>query len=112
MIPAKASTLLKLATMLTFLVAFDSACGTTQKIGKPDDGKQAGASTFKITFHPWMLYVVGMKTRSEVPDLLMDVEPDTQPSSRYDLVTTTGTYENVTLQSVINQSGDRYDVGW
>jgi hypothetical protein len=43
MIPAKANTLLKLATMLTFLVAFVSACGTTQKIGKPGDGKKAGA---------------------------------------------------------------------
>jgi len=51
-----------------------------------------------------------MLLRSEVPETLMDVAPDTPPTSRYDLVTTTGTYENVTLQSVIDQSGDRYDV--
>ena len=79
---------------------------TTENVQDPVTG------TFKVTFHPWMLYVADMKTRSEVPDLLMDVEPDTQPSSRYDLATTTGTYENVTLQSAINQSGDMYDVAW
>lgn len=77
-----------------------------------EDVQDPATGTFKVTFHPWMLYVAGMKTRSEVPILLMDVEPDTPPSSRYDLVTTTGTYENITLQSVIDQSGDRYDVAW
>ncbi len=77
---------------------------TTENVQDPATG------AFKVTFHPWILYVAGMLQRAEVPETLMDVEPDTPPASRYDLVTTTGTYENVTLQSVIDQSGDRYDV--
>jgi hypothetical protein len=68
--------------------------------------------TTKVTFHPWMLYVAGMKLRSEVPEMLMDVEPDTPPAHRYDLVTTTGTFTEVTLQSIIDAEGDRYDVPW
>lgn len=64
----------------------------------------------KVIFHPWMLYVAGMKSRSEVPTSVLEVEPDTPPASRYDLVTTTGTSETVTLQGVIDESGDRYDV--
>ncbi|MHA2143193.1 MAG: hypothetical protein ACXADD_17075 [Candidatus Thorarchaeota archaeon] len=75
-----------------------------------EDVQDPATGTFMVTFHPWMLYVAGMMTRSEIPEVLMDVEPDTPPASRYDLVTTTGTYESVTLQSVIDESGDRYDV--
>lgn len=69
-------------------------------------------NTTMVTFHPWMLYVAGMKLRGEVPEVLMDVEPDNPPSHRYDLVTTTGTFTNVTLQSIIDVEGDRYDVEW
>ena len=64
----------------------------------------------KVIFHPWMMYVSGMKLRSEIPQSLFDVEPDTPPASRYSIVTTTGTSETVTLQSIIDDSGDRYDV--
>lgn len=77
---------------------------TTADIQDPETG------THKVVFHPWMLYVAGMKERSEVPASFLDVDPDTPPSSRYDLVTTTGTADTLTLQEVINDSGDRYDV--
>ncbi|MFW9789503.1 MAG: hypothetical protein ACFFE2_12015 [Candidatus Thorarchaeota archaeon] len=77
---------------------------TTENIQDPETGH------FKVTFHPWILYVAGMLARSEIPEELMDVSPDTPPAHRYDLVDTTGTYEIVTLQSVIDDSGDRYDV--
>lgn len=76
------------------------------------DVQDPATGTFKVTFHPWMLYIAGMKTRGEVPEVLMDVIPDTPPTHRYDLVTTTGTYVNLTLQSLIDQYGDRYDVSW
>jgi len=82
----------------------DNTHFTTADITDPVTG------TTKVTFHPWMLYAAGMKLRSEVPETLMDVEPDTPPASRYDLVTTTGTFVNVTLQSIIDAEGDRYDV--
>jgi hypothetical protein len=79
---------------------------TTANVQDPATG------TFKVTFHPWMLYIAGMKTRAEVPEALMDVSPDAPPSHRYDLVTTSGTYVNVLLQDLIDQFGDRYDVIW
>ena len=68
--------------------------------------------TFLVTFHPWVLYVAGMLNRNEIPETLMNVNPDIPPAHRYDLVTTTGTYTNITLQSVIDACGDRYDVVW
>lgn len=74
------------------------------------DNQDPATGFTKVIFHPWMLYVAGMKLRSEVPASVLDIEPDTPPASRYDLVTTTGTSETVTLQSVIDESGDRYDV--
>jgi hypothetical protein len=53
-----------------------------------------------------------MKYRHELPQVLMDLEPDIPPTHLYDLVTRIGTYELVHLQDVIKGSGDRYDVNW
>ncbi len=79
---------------------------TTADIQDPETGH------FLVTFHPWVLYVAGMMDRNEISSSLMKVVPDTSPTSRYDLVTTTGTYTDITLQSVTDDCGDRYDVAW
>ena len=63
-----------------------------------------------VVFHPWMLYVAGLKTREEVPESILKVTPDIEPQNRYDVYATTGTVEILTLQQVIDESGDRYDV--
>lgn len=85
-------------------VKIDDTNYTTANIIDPATG------THKVIFHPWMLYVAGMKQRHEVPASFLDVSPDTPPAHRYDIVTTTGTSESITLDSVILESGDRYDV--
>lgn len=87
-------------------IKVDETHFTTAEIIDPSTG------AWLVTFHPWMLYVAGMKMYNEIPNTLMDVEPDNPPQSRYAIVTSTGTYTNVTLQSLIDESGDRYDVIW
>lgn len=87
-------------------IKVDETHFTTAEIIDPATG------SWLVTFHPWMLYVAGMKMFNEIPNTLMDVEPDNPPQSRYAIVTSTGTYANVTLQSLIDESGDRYDVIW
>lgn len=64
----------------------------------------------KVIFHPWTLYVAGLKTRAEVPASLFKVRPDVAPSSRYDVYSTTGSADTITLQQIIDREGDRYDV--
>lgn len=64
----------------------------------------------EVIFHPWTLYVAGLKTRAEVPASILNVHPDTDPSSRYDVYSTTGSAETITLQQIIDREGDRYDV--
>lgn len=66
----------------------------------------------KVIFHPWTLYVAGLKTRAEVPAGVLNVNPDVDPSSRYDVYSTTGSAETITLQQIIDREGDRYDVRW
>jgi hypothetical protein len=85
-------------------IKVDDTNYTTATIIDPATG------THKVIFYPWMLYVAGMKQRHVGPSIILDVDPDTPPTSRYDVVTTTGTSETVTLESVILESGDRYDV--
>jgi len=64
----------------------------------------------KVIFHPWTLYVAGLKTRAEVPASVLNVNPNVAPSSRYDVYSTTGSAETITLQQIIDREGDRYDV--
>ncbi len=74
-------------------VRIDDTHFTTAEVRDPQTGK------FLITFHPWILYAMGLKERNEVPARLMKVHPDRAPAHRYDLVTTTGTFEWITFTS-------------
>ncbi|MFQ6132824.1 MAG: hypothetical protein ACE5R4_12360 [Armatimonadota bacterium] len=55
---------------------------------------------FLVTYHPWIMYLMGLKTRAEVPSRIMKVNPDTRPSHRYDLVTTTGSFEWISFEDL------------
>jgi hypothetical protein len=50
-----------------------------------------------IKFHPWMMYMMGLRRRSEVPAQLMKVALDELPDNRYSQYETTGTLEWVTM---------------
>ncbi len=67
-------------------VRIDDTHFTTAEVLDPVGGH------FLITFHPWIMHIMGLKGRNEVPSRLMKVHPDTPPAHRYDLVTTTGTF--------------------
>jgi hypothetical protein len=79
----------------------------------------------KMTYHPWLLYVAGLKIRSEVPESLIDVIPDfpivddvgDQANSATEIKRwakytngITGSSNIITLQEVIDEAGDRHDV--
>ncbi len=68
-------------------VRIDDTHFTTAEVRDPETGH------FVVTYHPWLMYLMGLKRRGEVPSRIMKVDPDTRPSHRYDLVTTTGTFE-------------------
>lgn len=63
-----------------------------------------------VTFHPWVQYLAGIKSQGQVPASLMSVAPDQAPTSRHDLVYTTGSHTRIWLQDLIQTHGDRYDV--
>ncbi|MFW6156748.1 MAG: hypothetical protein ACOC7J_05465, partial [Armatimonadota bacterium] len=50
-----------------------------------------------ITFHPWILYIMGLKQRREVPARLRLIALDELPGARYSQYETTGTFEWVTM---------------
>ncbi|MFQ6134121.1 MAG: hypothetical protein ACE5R4_18910 [Armatimonadota bacterium] len=75
-------------------VRLDDTHFTTAEVMDPDRGH------FLITFHPWIMYIMGLKGRSEVPARIMKVHPDTLPAHRYDLVTTTGTFEWISFHQL------------
>ena len=50
-----------------------------------------------IKFHPWMMYMMGLKERSQVPARLRKIALDQMPEHRYSQYETTGTFEWVTM---------------
>jgi len=68
------------------------------------------------TFHPWILYFAGMKTRSEVPDKIMKVNLDdvTKFPRKHTIIDKSnplsGTCEYIYIQEIINKHGDRVEI--
>ncbi len=67
----------------------------------PDDQRFPGpGDEFVHRFHPWMLYIMGLKRADEVPSRIMKVHADKPPEHRYELTECTGTFEWIGLQEV------------
>ncbi len=74
-----------------------------------DDYRDPDTGFFRYVFHPWTLYVAGLKRRDEVPDSVLQVTPDRlEPIGR--AFVTTGTATVLELDAIIAAEGDRYDV--
>jgi len=58
-----------------------------------DQARNPTTGLLDIKFHPWMMYMMGLKRRSEVPSRLMKISLDTPPESRYGLYASTGTFQ-------------------
>lgn len=62
---------------------------------------------YPITFHPWVLYHVGLLERHEVPDRILAIDLDRRPRSRYDVEPATGFPTALVLDELIEAYGDR-----
>ena len=71
------------------------------KVVAPDDQRFPGpGDQFVHRFHPWMLYIMGLKRVDEVPSRIMKVHVADPPADRYELTEFTGTFEWINLQDV------------
>ncbi len=71
------------------------------KVVVPEDQRYPGpGDQFVHRFHPWMLYIMGLKQADEVPARIMKVHAPDPPEDRYQLTEFTGTFEWINLQDV------------
>lgn len=71
------------------------------KVVPPDDQRFPGpGDQFVHRFHPWMLYIMGLKRADEVPSRIMKVHTAEPPAHRYEPTESTGTFEWIDLQDV------------
>jgi len=64
---------------------------------KCEQGPNPNTGVLGVKFHPWMMYMMGLKERSKVPAQLMRIALDELPDNRYSQYETTGTFEWVTM---------------
>ena len=74
------------------------------------DIQDASTNFYEVKFHPWVLYQAGLLTKAEIPDQIMRVTPAVAPRSRYDIYTTTGSFEMIDIDDIITTYGDREDL--
>ena len=90
-----------------FALGMESPC-FTMMYGRPwtriddthfrcEQERNPNTGLLDIKFHPWMMYMMGLKKRSEVPAQLMKVALDELPEHRYSQYDSTGSFEMVTM---------------